>query len=66
MQNILEDFIPLTDAAQMPGMPTLRVLTELAKQGKIPVTAIGRRKYLNVLKFRELLLAGTLKVDGAP
>jgi hypothetical protein len=60
--DILEDFVPLPKAAEMPGMPSLRKLQQLAKDGRIPTAQIGKRRYLNIPAFRELLRATTIKV----
>ena len=64
MQNddILQDFVPLPKAAEMPGMPSLRKLQQLAKDKRIPITKIGARSYLNVPAFHEMLRTTTVKV----
>jgi hypothetical protein len=61
MQNLLEDYLPLAEAAKQPGMPTLQTLKRMASQGKIPVARFGKRLLLDVPAFRALL-ASTVKV----
>jgi hypothetical protein len=65
MQNdVLADYIPLNEVARQPGMPTLQTLKRMAKQGKLPVVPFGKRLLLDVPRFRELLRAGTIKVNA--
>jgi hypothetical protein len=62
MQNVLEDYLPLTEVARQPGMPTLQTLKRMAKQGKLPVARFGKRLLLDIPQFRALLQASTVKV----
>ena len=65
MSNILEDYIPLDEAAEQPNMPSLRTLQRMAAQRQLSgLTYFGRKPFLHVPTFREGLKAREIKAVG--
>ena len=61
---LLDGYVPLTEAARQPHMPSLRTLQRMVQHRELPVTYIGRRPFINVSSFRELLAAREIQPIG--
>jgi excisionase family DNA binding protein len=64
VQNLLEDYITIEQAAQQPGMPGARTIRRLIARREIPVVYLGRKPLINVPAFREALQAREIKSAG--
>ena len=61
MQDILEDFISIEEAAQQPNVPGPRTLRRMIARREIPVTYLGNKPLIYVPGFRAALLARMVK-----
>jgi excisionase family DNA binding protein len=64
VQNLLENYITIEQAAQQPGMPGARTIRRMIARREIPVTYLGRRPLIFVPAFREALQAREIKPVG--
>lgn len=64
MQNLLEDYITIEEAAQQPNMPGPRTIRRMIARREIPVTYIGQKPLIYVPGFRAALLARMNKPVG--
>ena len=61
--SLLEDYIPLDEAAQQPHMPSLRTLQRWAAERRLPgLMYLGRKPFLSIDAFRAGLKAREIKI----
>jgi len=59
--SILTDYVPLSEAAKQPNMPSLRTLQRMAAERRLDgLVYLGRRPFLNIPAFLEGLEARLL------
>ena len=59
--HLLEDYVPLTEAAKQPNMPSLRTLQRMIERRELPVVYFGKRPFLHAQSFRDALKAREIK-----
>jgi hypothetical protein len=59
--NPLDDYVSLNQAAAMPGMPSKRTLERMLSRRELPITYLGRKPLLNVVRLREILAEREIK-----
>jgi hypothetical protein len=64
VQNILEDYVTIEQAAEQPNMPGPRTLRRMIARREISVIYLGRKPLIHVPSFREALRARTIKPVG--
>ena len=58
---LLEDYIPLTEAAKQPNMPSIRTLQRMIERRELPVVYFGKRPFLHAQSFRDALRSREIK-----
>ena len=60
--HLLDDYIPLTEAAEQPNMPTLRTLQRWAAERRLDgLIYVGRKPFVHMPTFRQSLQARVQK-----
>jgi hypothetical protein len=55
--DLLDEYVPLSEAAQQPNMPCLRTLQRMRADGRLRVIYFGSKPFLHGPTFREDLQA---------